>query len=98
MGSLLGYGSLSSAIYVLFDSTFAVGMSMFAISFFRSHFNSLGRLWKFSLQNFYTAYILQAPIIVTIAAVVLSSIHGGSSSLGRFNLSKLFNFAVGGPE
>ncbi len=74
-GSLLGYGSLSSALYALWDSTFAVGASMFAISFFRSHFSSRGRLWNFASKNFYAAYILQAPIIVTIAAIVLSPIH-----------------------
>lgn len=86
-GSLVGYGSLSSAFYSLWDSTFAVGMSMFAISFFRSHFNTAGRLWKFSSQHFYTAYILQAPVIVTIAAVVLSSVH--TESLLKFGLASL---------
>ncbi|MHB8565715.1 MAG: acyltransferase family protein [Nitrososphaerales archaeon] len=84
-GSLIGYGSFSSALYALWDSTFAVGMSMFAVSFFRSHFNTSGRLWKFSSRHFYTAYILQAPIIVTIAAVVLSSIH--IESLLKFGLA-----------
>jgi glucans biosynthesis protein C len=74
-GSLIGYGSFSSALYALWDSTFAVGMSMFAISLFRAHFSSPGRFWKFSSQNFYAAYILQATVIVTIAAVVLSPVH-----------------------
>ncbi len=83
-GSLIGYGSFSSLLYALWDSTFAVGMSMFVVSFFRSHFNSPGKLWKFSL-NFYAAYILQAPVIVTIAAVVLSSIH--IESLLKFGLA-----------
>lgn len=86
-GSLIGYGSLSSAIYALWDSTFAVGMSMFAISYFRSHFNSPGRLWKFSSQNFYAAYILQATVIVTIAAVVLSSLH--VESLLKFGIASV---------
>jgi hypothetical protein len=73
--SLFGYGSLSSAFYALWDSTFAVGMSMFAIALFRRHFNSPGKVWKFLSRHFYTAFILQAPIIVTITAVLLSSIH-----------------------
>jgi hypothetical protein len=74
-GSLFGYGSLSSAFYALWDSTFAVGMSMFAIAFFRRRFNSPGKVWKFLSQHFYAAFVLQAPIIVTITAVLLSSIH-----------------------
>jgi hypothetical protein len=84
-GSLLGYGTLSSAIYSLWDSTFAVGMSMFAISFFRSHFNSPGKLWKLFSQDFYAAYILQALVIVLIAAVLLSSIS--LDSLPKFGLA-----------
>jgi hypothetical protein len=86
-GSLIGYGSPSSAVYALWDSIFAVGMSMFAISYFRRHFNTLGRLWKFSSQNFYTAYILQATVIVTVAAVLLSSIP--LESLLKFGLAAL---------
>ncbi len=86
-GSPLGYGSLSSAFYALWDSTFAVGTSMFVIAFFRSHFISPGRLWNFASKNFYGAYILQAPVIVTIAAIVLSSIH--MESLLKFALASV---------
>jgi len=84
-GSLLGYGTLSSAIYSLWDSTFAVGMSMFAISFFRSHFNSAGKLWKLFSQDFYAAFILQALAIVLVAAVLLSLIS--LDSLPKFGLA-----------
>ena len=84
-GSLLGYGSLSSAIYALWDSTFAVGMSMFAISFFRSHFNSPGKFWKISSQNFYAAYILQPLVIVIVTALLLSSVN--LDSLLKFGLA-----------
>jgi len=84
-GSLFGYGSLSSAFYALWESTFAVGMTMFAIALFRRRFNSPGRLWKFFSQHFYTAYILQATVIVTITAVMLSSIH--VESLLKFGLA-----------
>ncbi len=86
-GSLLGYGSLSSAFYALWDSTFAVGASMFAIAFFRRHFSSRGRLWNLASKNFYAAYILQAPVIVTIAAIVLSPIH--TESLLKFALASV---------
>jgi acyltransferase-like protein len=84
-GSLVGYGSLSSAIYALWDSTFAVGMSMFAIAYFRRNFNHPGRLWSFASKNFYAVFILQAPVIVTVAAVVLSPVH--IESLLKFGLA-----------
>ena len=84
-GSLAGYGSLSSAFYAMWEATFAVGMTMFAVAFFRSHFNSPGRLWNFFSKHFYTAYILQAPVIVTVTAVALSSVH--IESLLKFGLA-----------
>ncbi len=74
-GSLLGYGSLSSAFYALWNSVFAVGTTMFAISYFRKNFNSPGRLWSFAAKNFYGAYVLQAPVIVTITALLLYDVH-----------------------
>jgi glucan biosynthesis protein C len=84
-GSLVGYGSLSSAIYALWDSTFAVGMTMFAISFFRKRFNSPGRLWSFAAKNFYAAYFLQATVIVTFSALILYQVH--IESLLKFGLA-----------
>jgi glucan biosynthesis protein C len=84
-GSLVGYGSLSSAFYALWDSTFAVGMTMFAIAYFRHQFDHPGKLWSFSSKNFYAAFILQAPVIVTVAAVFLSSVH--IESLLKFGLA-----------
>ena len=86
-GSLVGNGSLSSAFYALWDSTWAVGMTMFAIAFFRRYFNTAGRLWKFFSEHFYTAYVLQAPIIVAIAVLVLSPIH--IESLLKFGLASV---------
>lgn len=84
-GSLVGYGSLSSALYAIWDSTFAVGMTMFAISFFRRRFNSPGRLWGFAAKNFYAAYFLQATVIVTFSALILYPVH--IESLLKFALA-----------
>ena len=84
-GSLFGYGSLSSAFYAMWDSTFAVGTTMFAVALFRHRFNSPGRLWNFLSKHFYTAFILQAPIIVIVTAVLLSSVH--IESLLKFGLA-----------
>ena len=84
-GSVLGYGSLSSAFYALWTSTFAVGMTLFAVAFFRRHFNSPSRLWSLASKNFYAAYILQAPVIVIISALVLYRVH--LESLIKFGLA-----------
>jgi len=84
-GTLLGYGTLSSAIYAVWDSAFAVGMTMFAISFFRKRFNAPGRLWNFAAKNFYAAYVLQATVIVSVTALLLYQVH--LESLLMFALS-----------
>lgn len=84
-GSVVGYGSLSSAFYALWTSTFAVGMTMFAVTFFRKHLNSRGRLWSFASRNFYGAYIFQAPAIVTVAALILYQVS--LESLVKFALA-----------
>jgi len=73
-GSLLGNGSLSSAVYALWASIFAVGTSMVVVAYFRNHFNYSGKVWKWASQYFYAAYIIQAPILVLVA-VMLSPIH-----------------------
>jgi len=84
-GSLIGYGSLSSAFYALWNATFAVGVTMFAVALFRRYFNSPGRFWKFLSKHSYTAFVLQAPVIVTVTAILLSSIH--VKSLLKFGLA-----------
>jgi hypothetical protein len=60
---------------------------MFAIAFFRRYFNAPGKLWKFLSQHAYTAYILQASIIVAVAAFVLSPVH--IESLLKFGLASM---------
>jgi glucan biosynthesis protein C len=87
LGSLVGGGSLSSAFYASWEAIWAVGMTMFAIFFFRRYFDSAGRFWRFFSQHFYTAYIIQAPIIVSITAVVLSPLH--IASLLKFGLASV---------
>ena len=86
-GSVIGYGSLSSAFYALWTSTFAVGMTMFAVAWFRKHLNSRGRLWSFSAKNFYGAYIFQAPAIVAVSALILYQVS--LESLLKFGLASL---------
>ena len=74
-GSLLGYGSLSSAFYALWSSTFAVGMTAFAVTFFRKRFDSAGRLWSLASKNFYGAYIFQTLCIIVVSALLLYQVQ-----------------------
>jgi glucan biosynthesis protein C len=70
----LGNGNWQSAVYALWDSTFAVGMSMGLIVLFRRFFDAPGRFWRFLSQHSYTVYVIHIPIVVALAALVLSRI------------------------
>ena len=62
-----GFGTWQSAIYTIWDSIFAVGMSLAAITFFRRFFNKESRMGSFLAQQSYTVYIIHIPIIVFLA-------------------------------
>jgi len=62
-----GFGTWQSAIYTLWDSIFAVGMSLAAITFFRRFFNKESRMGSFLAQQSYAVYIIHIPIIVFLA-------------------------------
>jgi len=62
-----GFGTWQSAVYTLWDSIFAVGMSMAAITFFRRYFNKQNRLGTFLAQQSYAVYIIHIPIIIFLA-------------------------------
>ncbi len=63
----LGNGTWQSAVYTLWDSIFAVGMCLAAITFFRRFFNGESRLGRFLSQQSYAVYIIHIPIIVFLA-------------------------------
>jgi glucan biosynthesis protein C len=62
----LGGGSWESAVYALWDSIFAVGMCLAAITFFRRFFNKKSRFGRFLAQQSYAVYLIHVPIIVFI--------------------------------
>lgn len=62
-----GNGTWQSAVYALWDSAFAVGMCLAAITFFRRFFNGDSRLGGFLSQQSYAVYIIHIPIIVFLA-------------------------------
>jgi glucan biosynthesis protein C len=62
-----GYGTWQSAVYTLWDSTFAVGMVLGLIPLFRRFFNGQGRFGRFLSQHSYTVYVIHIPIVVFLA-------------------------------
>jgi fucose 4-O-acetylase-like acetyltransferase len=63
----LGGGSWESAVYALWDSIFAVGMVLAAITLFRRFFNNNSRFGRFLAQQSYAVYLIHVPIIVFTA-------------------------------
>jgi len=70
----VGNGTWQSAVYALWDSIFAVGLCLAAITFFRRFFNEENRLGRFLSQQSYAVYIIHIPIVVFIA-IALKGIH-----------------------
>jgi glucan biosynthesis protein C len=70
----VGNGTWQSAVYALWDSTFAVGICLAAITLFRRFINGQERFGRFLSQHGYTVYIIHIPIVVFIA-IVLKGIH-----------------------
>jgi len=70
MNNLLGNGHWQSAVYSLWDSIFAVGICLAAITFFRRFSNKQGKFRKFLSKHSYTVYIIHIPIIVYIALLL----------------------------
>ena len=60
----LGGGTWQSAVYAVWDSTFAVGMSLATLVFFRRFFNRKSRFGTFLAQQSYAVYLIHVPIIV----------------------------------
>ncbi|HYC20311.1 MAG TPA: acyltransferase family protein [Candidatus Bathyarchaeia archaeon] len=62
-----GHGYWQSAVYALWDSTVAVGLSLGLVTFFRERINWSGHRSRFLQRHSYTVYFIQVPIIVAVA-------------------------------
>jgi len=62
-----GYGTWQSAVYALWDSAFAVGMVLAAITFFRRFFDQESKFGRFLSQQSYAVYIIHIPIVIFTA-------------------------------
>jgi glucan biosynthesis protein C len=79
----LGGGYWQSAVNALWDSTFAVGMVLGLITFFRRRFDYPSRLGHFLSQHSYAVFVIHIPVIVSLA-VAMQGIH----------LEQLFKFGL----
>lgn len=62
--AFIGHGSWQSAVFALWDSIFAVGMSLALITFFRHFVNGGKKLGRFLSHHSFTVYVIHAPILV----------------------------------
>lgn len=72
--AFIGHGSWQSAVFALWDSIFAVGMSLAFITFFRRFVSGGKKFGRFLSQHSFTVYIIHAPIIVFLI-LAIRSIH-----------------------
>jgi surface polysaccharide O-acyltransferase-like enzyme len=63
----IGHGSWQSSVFALWDSIFAVGMSLALLTFFRRFFNGGKKLGRFLSQHSFTVYIIHVPVIAFLA-------------------------------
>jgi surface polysaccharide O-acyltransferase-like enzyme len=65
--SWIGHGSWQSAVFALWDSIFAVGISLALITFFRRFINGGKKFGRFLSQHSFTVYIIHVPVIAFLA-------------------------------
>ncbi|MFL0246289.1 acyltransferase family protein [Candidatus Clostridium stratigraminis] len=69
-GAFIGHGTWQSAVFALWDSTFAVGMSLALITFFRRFLKGGKKLGQFLSQHSFTVYVIHMPIIIFLALAI----------------------------
>jgi hypothetical protein len=60
----IGYGSWQSAVFTLWDSIFAVGMSLALITFFRRFVGGGKKFGRFLSRHSFAVYVFHVPVIV----------------------------------
>lgn len=83
LDNAMGHGHWQSAIYALWDTTFAVGLFLGLLTLFRRFVNGPGRFGRFLAQQSYAVYVIHIPIVV-FGAYLLRGIELGS--LAKFGV------------
>ncbi|WP_084234599.1 hypothetical protein [Papillibacter cinnamivorans] len=60
----IGRGSWQSAVFALWDSIFAVGMSLALITFFRRFLNGGKKFGRFLSRHSFAVYVIHVPVII----------------------------------
>jgi fucose 4-O-acetylase-like acetyltransferase len=84
--AFLGHGTVQSAAYALWDSTFSVGICLALLTFFRRFFNRQTHFGNSLSQQAFTVYIIHIPVIVLLA-LALRGVH--LEALLKFALAAL---------
>jgi hypothetical protein len=67
----IGHGSWQSAVFALWDSIFAIGMSLALITFFRHFLNSGKKFGRFLSQHSFIVYVIHVPVIASLMLTLL---------------------------
>ncbi len=84
--SFLGGLTWQTAAYALWEQVFAIAISIWLVVWFRGKHNTQSRFLRILSESSYTAYIIQAPVLVFLAL-----------SLQNFQLPLLLKFAIVSP-
>jgi peptidoglycan/LPS O-acetylase OafA/YrhL len=86
LDNAFGAGTWQSALYALWDSAVAVGMSLALITLFRRFIHGRGSFGRFLSRHSYAVYIIHIPIVVFLT-YALRSVDTGS--LAKFGLASV---------
>jgi Predicted acyltransferases len=67
----IGYGSWQSAVFALWDSIFAVGISLALITFFHRFLDGGKKFGRFLSQHSFAVYVFHVPVIVFLMLAIL---------------------------
>ena len=82
----IGHGTWQSAVFALWDSIFAVGISLALITFFRRFLDGGKKIGRFLTRHSFAVYVLHVPVIVFLI-LALSGLQ--AAALVKFGLAAI---------